>query len=376
MLFRYVVRTILARKASNGSVVAAMAMVIAAGVVSLAFYHGLRANLAVAGRPDNVVVMSGSVLQTTKSGLSKLALDQIKTLPEVAQEGGQLWVSPESHLSLDVGSEVVAIRGVEPVAFQVHDQVQVVDGRRAEPGSAELIIGRRLVGRYPGFQLGGKVAVGLGDPWVVVGVFAAGGSAVESEVWGDRQRVAVELKRTTNLSAVVRVRDAAAVLEFTARLKELKVAAPGAWGISEREYYEATVGNVPLIQKAVAAIIAILVLCAVFAAANALHASFLVRFPEFASLWVLGHRRRRLAVLLLEESLSLCCAAAALSCGLAALAAGIEVTEVLGGEVVFPLPFGPRQVADAFAIAAAIGILGPAYPIFKVLRGDLASALG
>jgi putative ABC transport system permease protein len=374
VLYRYVLRNILARKASNALVVAALAIVLGAGVVSLAFYHGLRTNLAATGSPDNLVVLSKGVLQVGKSHIDKEELDKLKTLPEVAQGDGQILVSPEVNVDFEPSPGALEpIRGIEPVAFKVHDQVHIVAGRLPNPGAGELIVGQRLAGRYPGLALGGSVSLGTGDAWPVVGVFEAGRSALEGEAWGDRQRVAIQLKRQNTVAAVIRMRNPEAAKSLIDQIKTIKQG--DLWALSEREYYEATLGNVALIQQAVAMIIAVLAICATFAAANALHASFVGRFPEFATLWVLGHRRRRLVAILLEESLTLAAAAAILACGLAALVSGIQVTEILGGEVEFALPFGTQQAIDAFAMAGVIAILGAAYPVMKILRGDLVSAL-
>ena len=86
------------------------------------------------------------------------------------------------------------MRGVEPVALQVHDDVKIVEGRMFEPSSGEAIVGRGVAGRYVGAKLGDTLEFGRGT-WKVVGVFESGGSSFESEVWVDVRELADDAKR-------------------------------------------------------------------------------------------------------------------------------------------------------------------------------------
>lgn len=377
MFFRYVLGSLLARKMSNVVAVLSIGLVIGACVVSLAFYHGLKDNMAATGRPDNLVVVEGGVLQTTKSFLSKQAIDLIGVLPQVAQEDGQPLVSPEAHLEVDMGesTESAPVRGIDPIAFRVHDQVKILEGRAPEKGSNEIILGRKLVGKVPEWVLGGSVQVN-NETWPVVGVFSAAGSALEGELWGDRVRLGIALKRPTLLCAVLRVRTREEAVPLAAAIAKLRLDKGTASAISEVEYFETTLGNIGAVTKTVAALISVLVLGAVFAAANTLHASLSSRMGEFAALWVVGHKRRRLVRLILQEAFLLCVAAACVASALAATVGGAEVKALLGGEIEFKLPFGLIEVGSAFALAAAIGFVGTLYPSIQLLKRDLSNDLG
>ena len=76
------------------------------------------------------------------------------------------------------------VRGVSARALTVRDNVRIVRGRFFEPGLAELVVGRNALDSYAGFDLGSTVRFG-GGTWTVVGVFDAGGSAFDSEIWCD-----------------------------------------------------------------------------------------------------------------------------------------------------------------------------------------------
>ena len=74
-----------------------------------------------------------------------------------------------------------------------------------EPGLNELVVGRNVAGTYAGFDLGNTVKFG-GGTWTVVGVFDAGGSAFDSEVWCDANVVKQVYKRPPNIFQSVTVR--------------------------------------------------------------------------------------------------------------------------------------------------------------------------
>src|SRR4051812_9355800 len=141
MFFRYVVRSLMARPMSNAMAVLSIGFVVSACVVAVAFFHGVRENLAISGGINNVVVLSNSVLQTSKSNLSKEATDQLKAMSEVEALNGEPLVSIESHLDFPLegpGMGLVPARGITPIAFQVHDQVEIIDGRAPSPGTNEI----------------------------------------------------------------------------------------------------------------------------------------------------------------------------------------------------------------------------------------------
>ena len=79
----------------------------------------------------------------------------------------------------------VPLRGVEPAAFQVRDNVRIIAGPRFEPGRNEVIVGAgRGAASSPGWTWATDSSVGRSE-WTVVGLFTAGGGLAESEIWTD-----------------------------------------------------------------------------------------------------------------------------------------------------------------------------------------------
>jgi putative ABC transport system permease protein len=80
-----------------------------------------------------------------------------------------------------------------------------VAGRFFQPGLAELVVGQLAVKTCRGLDLGRNVRFG-GGTWEIVGVFDAGGSAFDSEVWCDANVLSEVYKRPTNVFQSVTAR--------------------------------------------------------------------------------------------------------------------------------------------------------------------------
>src|SRR5690606_7824722 len=108
----------------------------------------------------------------------------------VARDAGGALSSPELLVLVDVAKRStgqpanVPFRGVTARVFDVRDGVRVVGGRGFDPGVNEVIVGRRAAEEFVGLEVGGVLKSGRVE-WDIVGMFEAGGSALESEIWTD-----------------------------------------------------------------------------------------------------------------------------------------------------------------------------------------------
>ena len=122
------------------------------------------------------------------------------------------YVSPEvflmTNLKLtrdDPHAMQAMLRGVTPAAFLVHSQVRIVEGRLAEAGRDELIVGS-LAATKMGID-DARLAVGQSlvldnRSWKIVGRFEAPGTVMEAEVWTPLSDLQIAARRD-NLSCVV-----------------------------------------------------------------------------------------------------------------------------------------------------------------------------
>ena len=65
-------------------------------------------------------------------------------------------------------------------------------------GLAEVVVGKNANGAYNGLTVGNTMPLG-GQHWNVVGVFDAGGSAFDSEVWCDVHLLNGAFKRPADI---------------------------------------------------------------------------------------------------------------------------------------------------------------------------------
>src|SRR5205814_8499114 len=75
----------------------------------------------------------------------------------------------------------VILRGISPAGLPLRPQVSLVEGRLFRSGLREVIASRTLARRFA-LAIGQPLRVEGGNPWQVVGLFDARGSAYDSEI--------------------------------------------------------------------------------------------------------------------------------------------------------------------------------------------------
>ena len=131
----------------------------------------------------------------------------VKDAPGIARQDGRSQASAEfavvvRHAQADTGKPMnITLRGVEPAAFSVRDEIRVVDGRPFQPGRYEVIVGRAAARQLGNLTTGQSVQWG-GSTWDVVGVFEGDGGSVESEVWCDVDMLQQAFHRQSAFQAV------------------------------------------------------------------------------------------------------------------------------------------------------------------------------
>ena len=283
-----------------------IALVVAVFAVLMAMSNGFATALRGTGRLDNAIVVSrGSNSEVT----SRVELeDRSAILDHVAPmrgPDGQLLESGElvSVMSLPRRSDGrrtnVVLRRVTPRALAVRTGIRLTAGRHFTPGLEEVVVGRRILERIAGLELGGILRYRRRE-LRIVGVFESEGAAFESEVWGDYDTL-VGRRGPVLSSLVVRVKDPAeiAALDRWIRLQpNMPLRA-----VSERQYYEDQAGPVAKTIKALGALVAIVTgIGAVFAAMNTMYRIVASRTREIGTLRALGFSRRAILVSFVVES--------------------------------------------------------------------------
>ena len=373
----YSARSLLARKLRTGLTVGVIALVVIAVSLFLGLASSLRRTLVSTGHERNLMVMRKGSDNDGSSQLTLQSLQDIRFFEGIARTpAGEPMLSPELVMqpffrNKSGGRENVLVRGVEPIALAVHDEVRLVEGRMFTPSSGEAIVGRGVAGRYVGAQLGQELAFGRGH-WRVVGVFESGGSSFESEVWVDARQLAADAKRGMPYSSFrLRVADGADMDALARRIG----ADPRHALEAQREVdYYAEQGESARMVYVLVVVVALLAgTGAVLGATNTLYAAVQARTAEIGTLRALGFSRGAILRSFLAESLMTSLIGFALGAGLAAGLA-IAVSNALGGigfgaatftTNVVQLRVGASDLAAALGLSLAIGLLGGLFPALR-----------
>src|SRR5208282_2302161 len=186
----YNFRSVKARWTSANVAVLGIAGTVGVFIAMLSLARGFRATLVSSGSYDNArVLRAGSTSEMTGA----VPLESSKILqdaPGVARGAGGPLITTEAVLVAPIpmrstGTDAnVQIRGVSPNVMTIRDTIKIVQGRMFQAGLAEVIVGKNATNSYEGLTLGSTLNMG-DEHWKVVGVFDAGGSAFDSEVWCD-----------------------------------------------------------------------------------------------------------------------------------------------------------------------------------------------
>lgn len=376
----YSIRNVRARLRRTGLTIAVIALAVIATAVFLALLSSLSRTLVSTGSPDNLVVLRKGSDNDGSSLLTLEAYQAIRYLDGIARDAqGLPEVSPEMVVQPTVWTrsgvrENVLVRGVEPMALVVHDQVRVVEGRMFRPSSGEIVLGRGTVGRYVGAELGGVMPFGRGR-WRVVGIMEAGGSSFESEVWADARELAADSNRPFPYSGVrLRVAPGADRETLIARIEDDPRYALEAK--PELEYYADQAKSSRSLYFLLVVLAIPVGIAAGLGAANTMFAAVQARTVEIGTLRALGFSRGTIMRAFLLESFGVAMVGFAVGAVGTLLLAAL-IGRVLGGigfaaetftTNVVTLRVGAGDLAAALAFASVIGIVGGLLPAWRAAR--------
>jgi putative ABC transport system permease protein len=209
----YIARNLVARRLTTALTAGGMALVVYVFATVLMLSAGLERTLVATGQDDNVVVIRRSAQTEVQSGIARPQAAVVETLPQIAlASDGRPLISKEPVVLINLpkrGSGKpanVVIRGVTPAGLALRPQVKLVEGRMFRPGTAEVIAGRSIADGFQGAGLGETLRFASRD-WTIVGVFDAGHTAFDSEIWGDAEQMLQAFRRTGYSSLLFRLND-------------------------------------------------------------------------------------------------------------------------------------------------------------------------
>jgi ABC-type antimicrobial peptide transport system permease subunit len=376
----YAVRNITARPARSLMTAGVIALVVVACSLFLGLITSLRRTLVSSGDPLNLVVMRKGSDNDGSSQLSLEAFQAIKYFDGIALDREQQpLISPELVVqpffrTHDGGRENVLVRGVEPVALAVHSGVRISEGRMLNPSASEAVVGKGVMGRYRGAQLGSELQFGRGR-WKVVGILDAGGASFESEVWVDVRELANDAKRPFPYSGIrVRVANPEVMPALERRIDDDPRFALDAQ--PETEYYTKQAESANALYMLVIGIAVLAGIGAGFGAANTMYAAVQARTAEIGTLRALGFSRGSILWSFQVEAVALAGLGFALGAVLAMLLTRL-IGLLLGGVAfgartfttnVITLSVGPSDLIAALVLAMLIGLFGGFGPAWRAAR--------
>lgn len=375
----YNVRSLFVRKATTIATALGIGLVVFVLSASLMLGAGIQKTLVSGGRPDYALVLrKGSDTELASSIEVRtvslvLAAAGVKKTNEGAPVGAGELVVVITMAKRGTEGQVsnVQVRGISDNVLTLRPNVKIVEGRAPTPGTDEVMVGRGIAGRFEGVELGKSFELKKNRPVKVVGIFDAGGSSFESEIWADIDTVRSSFGREGLVSSVtVRLDSPSRYEAFKAIMETDKQL--GLEAFREKDYYEKQSQGTSIFVWALGIVITIFFsIGAMIGATITMNAAVAQRQREIGTLRALGFSRTSILFSFLLEAVVL--ASIGGICGLfsAFLLSFAEVSMMNFAtfqEVTFGFDPNPLLLAIAFAFGAAMGILGGFFPALRAAR--------
>jgi len=378
---KYNVRNLWVRRVSTLMTIGGIALVVAVFIIVSSLAHGLTASYVRTGDPLTVLVMRQGATTELESFISRENMEAIRNLEGVSRDGGEPLASGE-HFILVVaprkegGSANLAVRGVGPAAFKMRPYVRIVEGRHFRAGLAELVVSRNIAQRFANTAIGQKLELGKRS-FEVVGVFETGGTAYDSEVWGDADVVGETLRRRGGVSTVrLRATDAPAVEQLRSTIEgDRRFTAQALFEVAYFEKQTESARPIMIIGIVVSVFLGI---GAIFGAMNTLYAAVASRVREIATLRAVGFSRLAVVTAFVVEALFLALAGGALGCLIALPFNGIATGTInweTFSEAAFAFEVTPLLLGIGVLFALFMGVVGGLPPALRAARRPVAAAL-
>ncbi|MBI5765584.1 MAG: ABC transporter permease [Planctomycetes bacterium] len=379
-------RNLFVRKLSTSLTFSVVSIIVAVLSILLSFAAGINDSLRSTGNPANIIVLRTGATAESTSLIKPDEANRVLQAPGIAQDDkGRTLASQELCAQTTLprkdgrGIANVCVRGVDEIAFTIHKEVRLIEGRLFNVGQMEVIVGKAAQERYKHLALGEIVPMGRsGDrAYKVVGVFEADGSAVESEIWGPRTSIMDSFRRTFLSSVIVQVKDAGLAREAIDYLQGPAVRLKAK---SETEYYEDLTSKTREIVVLTSVLITLMGIGAVFAVANTMYAAVDSRRREIAMLRTIGFVRRSIITAFVLESLLICMSACVCGLIIAALVSSMIskqdfLSDTTWTVLAYDLKMTPWTIGTALALAAAVGVIGGLAPAVRASRTKVIEAL-
>lgn len=377
-------RTVPQRLSSSLVAVVGIAGVVAVFVGVLSIAEGFRKTMASTGSPDTAIVMRAGADSEMVSILTRDDTRIVEDAPGVLRTAAGALASAELFTIVDLPKKSnnltanVPLRGVSEKAFTIRRNIKIVEGRMYEPGRNELVAGRGAASQFGGVEVGKSLKFGQ-HTWTVVGIFDAGGTFSDSELWCDVVVLGPLYQRGSTYQTVyVKLETPGAFTAFKDALTtdprvNLKV-------VRETEYFAEQSRTITTMITSIGGFIAILMgFGAVFGAVNTMYTAVAARTREIATLRALGFGGGPVVVSVLAESLLLALVGGLIGGSLAYVGFNGYQTATINwqtfSQVAFAFAVTPQLMVSGIVYSLAMGLLGGLLPAWRAARLPIVTAL-
>jgi ABC-type lipoprotein release transport system permease subunit len=379
----YNLRSLMVRRVTSATTALVISLVIMILFILSGFIAGLRATVLGSAVVGDWIVLSRGTTSEPDSFITREQYEILRTRPQIARDShGQELISPEIITGFNPAPEkpydqtiFTFLRGVYPIAYEVHRGMRIERGRWPAEGQAELAIGRKLAARFPNLQPGSVFRFGRRG-WKIAGIFSDSDSARESEVITDLNVLAQDV-RYANGFAVIHL--ALRPGSFATFAKSLTTDARLRVDVtSEADFYATQSRFVDQLRTLGLAVALLLAIGTVFGAMNTMYAAVARRTGEIGILRALGFGRFDILMSFMAESVLLGVAG-----GIAGEILGLLVAYAVGlrsqlmnvGLFIFTFRLSPSAFLSGILAAIAIGAAGGILPAWRASRITIVESL-
>ncbi len=381
--FSYSLRNLWTRRLTTVLTASGMALVVFVFAAILMLAEGLEQTLVETGSYDNAVVIRKGSETEVQSGVDRLQAAIAETQPEVALgEKGRRLLAKEIVILISLpkrgtsSRSNVVIRGIGPESLSLRPQVQLIKGRLPRAGSSEILAGRRIAQRFEGGGLGERLRFAMRD-WTVVGLFDAGNTGFNSEIWGDVDQLMQAFRRPVYSSVIFKLRDPGKLDALKSRLENdprLTVEVK-----RENQYYKDQSRALAKFLRILGLSLTIIFsLGAIIGAMITMYAAVANRTREIGTLRALGFRRGSILIAFLMESLLLGFLGGCLGLFLASFLQAFTISTTnfqTFAELAFSFSITGEIIYKGLLFSLIMGFVGGVLPAARAARMNVLAAL-
>ncbi len=380
----YNLRSVKARWTSAIVAVVGIAGTVGVFVAMLSLARGFKATLVSSGSEDNAIIMRAGATSEMTGGVAIDTVKIIQDKPGIARSADGPLIAPEVVLVapiplISTGTDAnVEVRGVSKNVLEIRKNIRIVQGRMFTPGLNEIVVGKNANASYAGLTLGNTISLGS-VRWKIVGIFDAGGSSFDSDIWGDAHLIGPAYNRPDTFFQSVTVH-----LTSPAAFQQLKDAATTDPRLNvdvtrEIDYYAKQSNRLTKLITVLGGLVAaIMAIGAVFGALNTMYSAVAERGREIATMRALGFGGPSVVLSFVIEALLIAFVGGLVGC-LAVIPLNGLTTGAMNlqtfSHVAFAFKITPELLVRGVIFALVMGLIGGLFPAVRAARLPVATAL-